>query len=698
MNRLIEFFNEKYGDKYGKISYPRTTLQIYRVYQSIKSYGIKDEELVKLLHNVKLPNPKSIEEKELYTDCLYNKDDSEIEIDTNNLTTKEYVDNSLKNKVDKVTGKGLSTVDFTKSYETKLKGLENYNDAKVKKDIETINTQLGDIAKQTITTEERTKLTNLKNYDDTEIKNNIQTQKARIDSFTSLKEGSTTGDAELIDARVGADGVTYDNLGNAMRTQLGQFKDKWDKFILPFTYTANGYITYSNGNVTSYEGMSYTNFIDIEGITHLDIFNLNYTRKDSAGLGFYDINKNFLQGYQYDHDVNISLEIPKSAKYIRLSLPDESINKLYIMPNIVKELQQELTSSTKYELVLTPKSYIQYTSGVVVSHDTLNSSNFIALNKAHTKLYVNNLNYPATNFAGLSFYDINKNFLQGYQYKNDINIEINIPIKAYYVRLTTARTSVTIYSTCGIFEVANKNCDRLNDLENTVDKMSSADNCDYCQIFHKIAGVGDSLMSGELAYYNESQQQNKYIDCYKYSWLSNLCKNIGAEAVHYSCGGRTTKTWLADYLDKLKAETVKPSAYFVALGTNDTSHVELGTVEDCGTTNETFYGMYSKILNEIKQFNPNAKIFCFSLYFDPTSNTVQNYCKAIKTMSDKYGCYYVDFINTYQYFTSSSYVSVGHFTAPGYVRVGKQMQILINDIIRKNLNDFNFIGINYRDI
>ena len=89
MNKLIEFFNEKYGDKYGKIPYPRTTMQIYRVYQSIKSYGIKDEELVRLLHNIKLPKPKSIEEKELYTDCLYNKDDSEIGIDTSNLISKE---------------------------------------------------------------------------------------------------------------------------------------------------------------------------------------------------------------------------------------------------------------------------------------------------------------------------------------------------------------------------------------------------------------------------------------------------------------------------------------------------------------------------------------------------------------------------------------------------------------------------------
>ena len=89
MNELIKYFNEEYSKEYGKVSYPRTTLQIYRVYQSIKSYGIKDEELVKLLHNIKLPKPKSIEEKELYTDCLYNKDDSEMVIDTSNLISKE---------------------------------------------------------------------------------------------------------------------------------------------------------------------------------------------------------------------------------------------------------------------------------------------------------------------------------------------------------------------------------------------------------------------------------------------------------------------------------------------------------------------------------------------------------------------------------------------------------------------------------
>lgn len=47
---------------------------------------------------------------------------------------------------------------------------------------------------------------------------------ARMDEFTKLKEGSTTGDAELIDGRIGSDGKTYDNIGGAIRGQVTDLK------------------------------------------------------------------------------------------------------------------------------------------------------------------------------------------------------------------------------------------------------------------------------------------------------------------------------------------------------------------------------------------------------------------------------------------------------------------------------------------
>lgn len=125
-----------------------------------------------------------------------------------NPATKKYVDDKIKTD--------LGTSELTTNAKD-IKGAVNE-----------LNTQYKDIASKTITTEERTKLTSLENYDDTTVKNDIQTQKARIDSLTTLTEGSTTGDAELIDGRTGADGVTYTNIGDAIRTQCGNLNTLLD--------------------------------------------------------------------------------------------------------------------------------------------------------------------------------------------------------------------------------------------------------------------------------------------------------------------------------------------------------------------------------------------------------------------------------------------------------------------------------------
>lgn len=479
---------------------------------------------------------------------------------------------------------------------------------------------------------------------------------------------------------------------------------------LPYTKQDGKYIMHKTGNVS---GDSYTthlactDYINIEGCTQIALYDLHYKASDLAGLAFYDENKNFISGNQYIACTNFTANVPSNARYIRFTLIKENAKLTTIKVDTGEYINGALSLKApykyehQYDFEITPYFYISHVTGACVAHNTESycSTNYISLLEGVHELEVLH-NYGGIDLAGLAFYDVNKKYITGVQYNGESIIKVNVPSEARYVRCTVYGTNNSHYikSCMNIVEQIITLSEEVASINNALQQREA--NYDYCQIFHKIAGIGDSLMSGELAYYDSEAGSNKYIDCYNYSWLSNLCKNIGATPVHYSSGGRTVKSWLNDYLTKMKSESPKPSAYYIALGTNDLTYTELGNETDCNTDNETFYGLYSKIINEVKTFNPNAIIFCCSLYYSPTNENVKKYCNAIKYMTERYNCYYIDFINNYGsfYTGNSNFVSVGHFTAPGYIRVGKEIQQLTNEIIKNNPDTFKFIGLNHKDI
>ena len=90
----------------------------------------------------------------------------------------------------------------------------------------------------------------------------INALSSRMDSFTHLTDGSTTGDAELIDARIGWKGRTYSSAGNAIRGQVTDLEDgaeyvtnknEFDGYALPGQNASGIILTWnstSRGTIT----------------------------------------------------------------------------------------------------------------------------------------------------------------------------------------------------------------------------------------------------------------------------------------------------------------------------------------------------------------------------------------------------------------------------------------------------------------
>ena len=84
---------------------------------------------------------------------------------------------------------------------------------------------------QELRTDVKTTTDSLKNEFDTG-KHDISVLNGRVDTVTSLPSGSTAGNAELADIRVGANGTTYPNAGNAVRGQISELKSECKQLIV----------------------------------------------------------------------------------------------------------------------------------------------------------------------------------------------------------------------------------------------------------------------------------------------------------------------------------------------------------------------------------------------------------------------------------------------------------------------------------
>ena len=235
---------------------------------------------------------------------------------------KTYVGNTA---VAKETGKGLSTNDYTTAEKNKLAGI-----------VDGANKTIVD---STLNASSENPVQNkvVKGAID-ELKQDLGVERARIDSFTKLPEGSTTGDAELQDIRVKADGTTATSAGNAIREQVSELKSdlvdvnslfNWDKektnILNKYTPIVGEYVEYSSGSIGKVSSYEWYEISVTEGQT----FKYN---GDNAHVAFFSkkydgmSNEYYLSGLLTQE--NIAFTVPKNAVSMTISVPIDYYNWL----------------------------------------------------------------------------------------------------------------------------------------------------------------------------------------------------------------------------------------------------------------------------------------------------------------------------------------------------------------------------------
>lgn len=585
----------------------------------------------------------------------------------------------------------------------------------------------------------------LTNNNKSDLEARMETIEARQDANVSASTDSDADyAAEVVDMRVDELGNTHGSAGDAMRdiaerltAEIDALKEFSCVMISADELTSGSYINYGSGVVGSYSAYYATvDYIPAPGNTKFRIvLAKGYAHTDASGVAFYDEDYKFISGLVHEgYTTAYEGTTPEGCRYLRFTDYSNTDSVIYFdvadrvesLRDYVDSLVETLTESidainssvdmindkledftvTDAEHDLIPYYFIAW-NGTITAHTMVQwtYSTPIAVTagqviRLYARGYSNNVAMISLCDEGMSYITpvviSDGSDLQYYYYvvREDGYIVLSYmnsgthsckivesPIfTEIYSRLYALETSVEDAET-SLSEFKESVEASIKDIQTQIDDAGLGYN--LFSMYETIGVVGDSLSSGVI------EGDSGSVTNYNKSWLSTIARHYGQTAFHFSRGGYTAKSWLASsFYDSILETDNQCECYFIALGTNDanTSYgIELGSTDDIGTDEDTFYANYYKVIQRVKEANENAKLFLLTTYSGSLTSDINT---AIQYFAEnEENCYLID-VHT----TRTQYLNGYHFNAMGYAYVGYYVADKVNEVIKENADDFTMVG------
>lgn len=471
------------------------------------------------------------------------------------------------------------------------------------------------------------------------LKEEYDVLEARMNQFTSLQEGSTTGDAELIDGRIGYDGKVYENIGGAIRKQVGELKGDLIEI------ESSVYTVLEHGDTTV---VTSPQLADIKSIKVGKISNTYHQTRYDSELAT-DSNYKTLDAIEF---------YDESAKSLRMNFKPSNISCYR-------------ASDGTFEGVIPVSNVIDNGDGSFSV--TINAN----IKPKYVRISWGLVSYP--NLVPLI----------------TLESEWDADADATFIG------SKTVYSGGGLKSKTVTITSLSDEVKEYIEEqgvLPTSDNpCDYngneiCMLGKGLC-IGDSLTYGQFDKNESGSTQGFRKEQMNYP--SNLARMTGLELTNAGHAGKTFQTWWdAHSTDDL-------SGYdfcIIALGVND-GYFNGGWTDGALTALTNIVNKVRAENKDIPIFITTPPMY-FLGYNGCDFNSVRT---GIRDASASLGLYLVDFGKYLTEFTRENYALVsetpyGHYNAYGYYATAKAYKAYISYIVKNNLSAFKnvqFVGTDY---